>query len=131
MIGLDTNILVRYLTHDDQAQTRTAHAFFASLSSDAPGFVAREVLLELVWVLQRTHRYSRADIAEALNGLLDANELWIEDGDRVGSALALYAAGGPGFSDQMIRLAALAAGCSELVTFDAKAAREPGVRLLC
>ena len=130
MIALDTNVLVRFLVQDDPEQARLAGEIINQLTDDAPGFVSREVLVELVWVLERAYRFGRAEIAIALDGLLAATELLIERADEVGPALELYRNDGFGFADLMIAVAARSVGASELVTFDRKAARLPGVRLL-
>lgn len=130
MIALDTNVLVRFLTQDDAAQARIANEVMAGLSDAEPGFVSREVLIELVWVLERAYDHGRAEIATALDGLLAATELQIEAADDVGPALELYRNDGFGFADLMIAAAARRAGARELVTFDRKAAQLPGVRLL-
>ena len=130
MIALDTNVLVRFLVQDDPEQARLAGEIINQLTDDAPGFVSREVLVELVWVLERAYRFGRAEIAIALDGLLAATELLIERADEVGPALELYRNDGFGFADLMIAAAARSVGASELVTFDRKAARLPGVRLL-
>ncbi|WP_193141285.1 MULTISPECIES: PIN domain-containing protein [unclassified Meridianimarinicoccus] len=129
MIGLDTNVLVRFLTRDDSAQWAAAEELMSSLSAAHQGFVCREVVVELVWVLERAYGLQREVIAQALIGLLEAPELCIEAADRVGLAVSRYARGGAGFSDQMIRLAAEAEG-GTLVTFDRKLAREDRVDLL-
>jgi predicted nucleic-acid-binding protein len=100
------------------------------LTDAAPGFVGREVLVELVWVLERAYGYQRADIAAALDGLLTAIELEIEAADEVGVAVDRYRNDGFGFADLMIAATARRADATELVTFDRKAARLPGVRLL-
>jgi predicted nucleic-acid-binding protein len=81
-------------------------------------------------VLERAYGYGRADIAAALDGLLSATELVIEAADEVGVAVDRYRNDGFGFADLMIAAAARRAEATELVTFDRKAARLPGVRLL-
>ncbi len=130
MIAIDTNVLVRFLTQDDPVQARLAGDVIAGLTAARRGFLAREVVVETVWVLERAYRFGRGEIARALTALLEAEEIEVEEADRVGAALAAYAKGGAGFSDHMIRLAAAARGCGEVVTFDAGFARSPGVRLL-
>jgi len=130
VIALDTNILVRFLTQDDPDQSAEAERLISGLTSDAPGYVCREVLVELVWVLERAYKYARSDISRALEGLLSAAELVIEAADDVGAVLQLYEDKGFGFSDLMIRQAALRSGADTLVTFDRKAARLSGVTLL-
>ncbi|KPQ20564.1 MAG: toxin-antitoxin system toxin component [Halomonas sp. HL-93] len=127
MIALDTNVLVRFLTQDDPDQGRMATDLIGGLTEQKRGFVAREVLVELVWVLERSYRYERAEIARILEGLLSASELEIEEGDTVGAILQLYEGKGFGFSDLMIRQAARRAGADVVKTFDKKAARLDGV----
>lgn len=130
MIALDTNVLVRFLVQDDALQAHLATKVIDQLTDDAQGFVSREVLIELVWVLERAYRLGRAEIAVALDGLLSATELDIEGSDEVAPALELYRNDGFGFADLMIAAAARRVGAMELVTFDQKAARLPGARLI-
>ncbi len=130
MIGLDTNVLVRFLVQDDPDQAAAATALISGLTEAEPGFVCREVLVELVWVLERAYSLPRGDIARALDGLLEARELIVEAAERVAIAADRFRRGGPGFADQMIALAGQAAGCANTVTFDRKAAALPGMLLL-
>jgi predicted nucleic-acid-binding protein len=53
VIALDTNVLVRFLVQDDPSQAHLAGEIIDQLTEEAPGFVSREVLIELVWVLER------------------------------------------------------------------------------
>jgi len=129
LIALDTNILVRFLTRDDPGQAAEASDVIGGLTPEEPGFVCREVLVELVWVLERAYKYSRADITRALEGLLSASELMIEASGDAGAILQLYESKGFGFSDLMIRQAARRSGADVLVTFDKKAAQLDGVEL--
>lgn len=130
MIGLDTNVLVRFLTQDDPGQGRLASEALGRLTPAEPGWICREVMIELVWVLERAYHLSRPEIAEAIDGLLGARELVVEAADRVGRAAARYRQGGAGFADQMIALAGQEAGCQSTLTFDRKAAGLPGMTLL-
>lgn len=130
MIALDTNVLVRFLVQDDPAQAAIAGQVISGLTVDAPGYISREVIVELVWVLERAYRCARAQVADALEGLLAASEIEIEAADDIGLALFRYRNDGFGFADLMIAAAARRSGASELVTFDRKAARIEGVRLL-
>ncbi len=130
MTGLDTNVIVRFLMKDDAEQAALANTIFAGLMAETPGFVCREVLVELVWVLQRVYRLSRTDIADAIEGLLGAREIVVESADHVAVAVDRLRKGGAGFADQMIVLAGQGAGCGKMVTFDRKAAGLPGVMLL-
>ena len=128
--GLDTNVLVRFLVQDDLEQGRAAKDLIATFTEEKVGFVCREVLIELVWVLERAYDLQRVDIARALDGLLEARELVVEVPDRVAIALDRYRKGGPGFADQMIALAGQGTGCQETATFDRKASGLPGMWLL-
>ncbi len=130
MIGLDTNVLVRFLVQDDPDQAAAATRVITGLTAAEPGFVCREAMVELVWVLERAYGLSRSAIALALDGLLEARELVIEAAGSAAIATDRYRKGGPGFSDQMIALAGQAAGCAVTVTFDRKAAGLPGMQPL-
>lgn len=130
MTGLDTNVLIRFLVQDDAVQAKVALDLMATFTEAEPGFICREVLIELVWVLERAYALPRPDIAEALDGLLEARELVIEAADRAAVAVDRYRKGGPGFADQMIALAGQGADCRATVTFDRKAAGLPGMSLL-
>jgi predicted nucleic-acid-binding protein len=130
MTGLDTNVIVRFLMKDDADQAALASKAFAEFTIAAPGFVCREVLVELVWVLQKIYRLPRTDIADAIEGLLGAREIVVESADQVAVAVDRVRKGGAGFADQMIALAGQGAGCQTTVTFDRKAAGLPGMSLL-
>ena len=128
MTGLDTNVVVRFLTQDDPDQAARATALFADLTQERPGYLCREVMVEMVWVLERAYGLSRPDIAGAIDGLLSAQEIVVEAADCVGIAAERYRQGGAGFSDHMIALAAHDAGCSETVSFDRKAVAQAGMK---
>lgn len=102
MIGIDTNVLIRFLVNDDPDQGRVARDLFAGLTAEAPGFLPREVLLESVWVLERAYRFDRTTITRAIEGLLESREIVVEAADDIGLALSRYAKGGAGFADQLI-----------------------------
>ncbi len=130
MIALDTNVLVRFLVDDDAVQSRAARALIAELSPEAPGFVCREVLVELVWVLERAYGFSRDRIASVLEILFGTPALRIEVADDVIRAAFGYRRGGAEFADRMIAAAARRAGAAALYTFDRQAARLENATLL-
>lgn len=130
MIAIDTNVLVRFLTQDEPDQAAAASTVLRGLTPAEPGFISREVMVELVWVLERAYGHGRAEVSAAIEGLLAAIEIEIEAADDVGSAVFRYRDDGFGFADLMIAAAARRAGATSLVTFDRKAARLPGVDLL-
>lgn len=128
MIGLDTNVLVRYVVRDDPAQTATADRVIEELGP-GEGFVALIVLAELHWTLTRAYGYSREQTALAVRTLLAAVELRAQDADLAQRALAA-ASHGADFADALITELGRAAGCSSTVTFDRGAARSAGMTLL-
>lgn len=130
MIGLDTNVLVRYLTHDDPTQTAAAMRVMNSLSFDSPGFLSLIVIAELVWVLAISYRYQKKEIEQVLENLLRTKELVIERADTVSQASRAFSAGRADFADYLIERCAHAAECQFTITFDRKAATVSGMRLL-
>ena len=130
MIALDTNVLVRYLVRDDERHAESARALLESLTTERSGYVCREVVVELVWVLERAYGVSRERIATILQELVTTEGLVVEASDDVARAAFRYRAGGPGFSDMMILAAAERSGARPLRTFDRRVARMKGVELL-
>ena len=130
MIALDTNVLVRYLVADDARQAEDARLLLEGLTAERPGFVCREVTVELVWVLQRAYGFSRDRIATVLEDLVATEGLEVEAAEDVARAAVSYRRGGAGFSDLMIMTAAERAGADTLYTFDRKVAQLEGVTLL-
>jgi len=129
MIGLDTNVLVRYLTLDDARLTALAVGIFDSLSADSPGFVSLVVIIELVWVLESSYEFGKDRIIEMLDALLRSQELAVERADAVRQAMRRFAASGADFADCLIDRCCQEAGCQYTVTFDRKAAAA-GMRLI-
>lgn len=128
MIGLDTNVLVRYLVQDDPDQSAAA-ALIDGLSESRPGYLSLVTVVETYWVLRRAYRMDVAACTDVLEGLLDAHEL------RIGEASAVRAAvgasrDGADFADAVIAELGRAAGCDSTVTFDSRAAGIRGMRLL-
>jgi predicted nucleic-acid-binding protein len=118
MIGLDTNIVVRYLTHDDPAQTTAAVKVMDSLSADSPGFLPLIVIAELVWVLEAAYRFKRNEVAQVLEILLRSKELVIERAEIVAQALREFSASRADFADCLIERSAHAAECQYTATLD-------------
>ena len=123
MIALDTNVLVRFLTGDDPAQQADASVFLERLTPEEPGFIAREVVLELVWVLSHGYGAPRQRIAEILAELLETRGLLFETAADVAHAAAEYGRGGPEFADRMILAAAQRMEAVPLHTFDGRLSR--------
>ena len=130
MIGLDTNVLVRYVLQDDPRQSPRASRLIDSLSADEQGFVPVVALVELAWVLGAGYKLPRAQLATVLETLLRSKELVIDRADLVMQALARLSAGGADFADALIERMAAAAGCTATMTFDQGAAKATGMTLV-
>ena len=130
MIALDTNVIVRYLVGDDVEQAAAARALLDGLTPGNPGFICREVVIEVAWVLERSYRVPRSRVAEALMDLTASGSLVVEDSDDVAAAAHRYRQGGAGFSDLMILAAAERKGAVPLHTFDRRLARLEGAVLV-
>ena len=130
MSTLDTNVLVRYLVRDIPEQAEAARELIEGLTPDAPGFICREVVLEVAWVLERTYSFTRTQVAEALMDLTASDSLIVENSDDVAAAAYRYRQGDVGFSDLMILKAAQRANAAPLHTFDHRLSRMPGATLV-
>lgn len=131
MIGLDTNVLVRYIVRDDPVQTALAdHCIEHACSRGQPGYVSHLVLAELMWVLGRGYGYPRGMLADVLGTLLSSEELKLQEAPLVRAALGDFSAGVADFADCLIGILHQRAECETTVTFDKKAARLPTHRLL-
>jgi len=128
VIGLDTNVLVRFIMRDDAAQTARADALIDGLGP-GEGFVALLVLAELHWTLTRSYGLRSHQSAEAIAELLRAAEVRLEAPAVVRAALRLTHAGAD-FADAVIAGTAAEAGCTTTFTFDRRAARHPDMTLL-
>lgn len=129
MIGLDTNVLVRYAAQDDLRQSAAADTLIESLTIESPGFVSTVALVETVWVLRRLYDGDPESISRFVNHLLAASQLLVEHPDAVRKAID-STGGSPEFNDALLAQVGIAAGCDYTITFDKHAARLPGMRLL-
>jgi predicted nucleic-acid-binding protein len=129
MIGLDTNILVRYVTQDHAAQSAAAAKVVDSLSSESPGFLSLVVIAELVWVLQFSYSFKKHQIEHVVERLLRSKELVVERAEVVSQALRKFRVSRANFADCLIERCGHAAECQYLLTFD-KDAAAAGMRLL-
>lgn len=131
MIGLDTNVLVRYLVQDDVAQARAAAAAIEGAASRGEGlFVAAVTLCELVWVLESAYERPRAAIAAALEQIVRTGDFTLEHADHVRGAVAAYKTTSADFADALVGHINEAAGCERTVTFDRGLKRLPQFRVL-
>ena len=119
MIGLDANILVRFLVRDDEDQhLRVVELLRRGAVDGETFFVGEVVLAEVVWVLASRYRCTREEIASVVRKLTEAEELVFESTERVVRALRSFERGKGGFADYLIGQRAQDAGCSTIVTFD-------------
>lgn len=130
MIGLDTNVLVRYIAQDDPRQTAKAvHVIEDECSEARPGFVTAVALVELVWVLEECYRSAKADIVVVLQRILRTRQLVVEEAETAWKAVRLFEASRADFADCLIDRIGAAHDCEYTATFD-KAAAGAGMRLI-
>ncbi len=131
MIGIDTNILVRYLVADDQAQTDAVHRLLAGArAAGEPVFISHIVLCETFWVLRSVFERPKAEIVDALDALLNVDVLRVEEPDIVRHALESCRRGKGDFADYLIGQIHAARGCSRTATFDRTLRSAPGFKVL-
>lgn len=131
MIGLDTNVVVRYLVQDDAAQSTAATRLMeGTLSAEFPGFITGITLCEIVWVLAECYEADRDRIGSVIEGLLASRQLVVEDSETVWNALHDWRRSSADFSDALIGRKVIARGGEKTVTFDRAAAKLPGFELL-
>ena len=131
MIGIDTNVLVRYLTQDDPRQADLATRFVEhDLGPHERGHISLVTLAELNWVMRTRYAASREAMSEALLRIIADRRFAIQDEHAAWVALDAYRAPGIDFADALIAAVDRLHGCSRTVTFDRGAARVQGMSLL-
>lgn len=130
MIGLDTNVLVRYIMQDDVKQSAKATRLMESLTIETPGFVSSITIIELFWVLSSFFELSREQILQAFEAILRTRELVVDRTELVMQALIVYKTGTADFADCLIARIGSSAGCSQTLTLDIRAARSAGMSLI-
>jgi predicted nucleic-acid-binding protein len=130
MIGLDTNVLVRYIMQDDAKQSSLATRIVESLTAESLGFVPLVAVVELAWVLSSAYELNRSQLIEAFGALLRTRELVVERAETVWKGLRLLQRTGGDFADCLIACSAEAAGCAKTMTFDRGAAKNGGMTLV-
>ena len=119
MTGLDTNVLLRYLTQDDPAQAKTASAIIDDAAAKGETLLIHPIVLcELVWVLESAYDYGRLDVASTLDRILRTAQFEVADKETVWSAWADYRSGKADFADYLIGRANGQLGATHTVTFD-------------
>ncbi len=128
MIGLDTNVLVRYLTRDDETQWQQTVDL---ITAGETCFISNIVLCELVWVLEsKQYQLSKSEILETLEQMLQSPEFEFEDRTTIYRAIQRTQQGQADFSDYLIGTTAEKFGCDEIVSFDRQLKNQTNFRVL-
>lgn len=131
MIGLDTNVLVRYVVQDDPQQSAAATRLIEhKLSAEDPGFVTLIGLAELEWVLEDCYKADRRQVATVIEGLLTTKQILVEQSDVAWRALRQWKDSASDLSDALIGELSIAAGCKSVATFDKGASKLAGFEQL-
>ncbi len=124
MIGLDTNVLLRYIVRDDAAQAKAAGRLIEErCSKEQPGHVSQVVLAELAWVLGRGYGYAKAEVVKVLGAILTSAELKVQEAALAWAALRAFQTGQADFADYLIGAENASCGCETTCTFDRRAAK--------
>lgn len=129
MIGLDTNLLVRYFAQDDRIQSARANHIIDRLTEEQPGFISIVAIVETVWVLDRVYGLSGREIAQAVERILQADTLVVQNQQEVFTAMTALKTNQGSFADALIAALGRWAGCAATLTFDRRAARLAGFQL--
>ena len=132
MIGLDTNVLVRYIMQDDPQQSPKANQLIESLDGDNTGYITIVTIVELYWVLTSAYKLTRQQAGQAIEAILCTKYFLVERADQVMRALRVFGNGNgkADFPDCLIERSASSAGCKRTMTFDVGAARHAGMILI-
>jgi len=131
LIGIDTNILVRYITQDDELQSGVATEFIENYCSNGNKiFVNHLVICELVWVLKKCYKLSKPKTITVIEHILQISQFSIENAQVVWQALTDYKRGSADFADYVVGRTNTFNNCDETVTFDKKAGKSNGFALL-
>ena len=127
MLGIDTNVLVRFLVQDDEAQFEKARKLIKrEVAAGRRVFVNQLVLMETEWVLRSRYAVPKNQIVEAISGLLDATDVQFEDEPAIEEALFMWKDTAADFADCLIGAKNRRLGCRATATFDGKASKLPG-----
>jgi predicted nucleic-acid-binding protein len=129
VIGVDTNVLLRFVLRDDEQQFKRASEFFSQCTPDAPAFVPLLVVAETVWALTQRYGIERAQVRSLLHDMLNTQEMMFEEHAALAELVGSAERGD--LADHIISFSARRAGCPKTVTFDRVAAKNVlGMELL-
>lgn len=126
----DTNVVIRIILDDQPTQHALARELLTSLTDENPAYISREVMQECVWVMEKTKKMSRKQIASVLWSLLDLQKLRLEAPKSLAKCIDRYESSNQGFCDLMICEFAERQNAHPVVTFDKKLSQLSGVKLL-
>jgi predicted nucleic-acid-binding protein len=130
MIGLDTNVLVRYIMQDDPVQSPKANRLIESLSDSNTGYITVVSIIEIYWVLTSSYGLTGTQVSRALEAILRTRQFLVERADQVVRALRVFEDGKADFADCLIERSATSAGCTQVMTFDVGASKHAGMTLV-
>jgi predicted nucleic-acid-binding protein len=131
MIGVDTNVLLRFALQDDAKQSRAALAFLEDVvRAEEPAMISPVALVEFVWTLMRRYRFVKDDVIELLDALAESGRVVYSDDALISSCVDQWRHGEADLPDYLIAALNLQAGARTTLTFDKRAALEPGFTLL-
>ncbi len=123
MVGIDTNLLVRYITQDGKEAAAVTAYLETNCTAKMPGFISHIVLCELVWVLARAYKYDKAEIAAIVEKVLTVAEFEVQQPDLAWRALHQYRTESADFSDFLLAQVAREHDAIPVATLDKKASR--------
>lgn len=124
MNALDTNVVVRFLVRDDSAMTdRARQVFEHARDTGLPLLISSLVLLETLWVLGSTYRFSRQAILDATDRLQNLPGVQFDSREVVHEFVRLGRSTSFDLADILIGLNARTMGCEATLTFDRRAAQ--------
>jgi predicted nucleic-acid-binding protein len=127
MLGIDTNVLVRYLTRDDKSQyARARRVIDREVAKGEPVLVSLLVLLETEWVLRSRYELAKEDIITVFSLLLDTADLALEDEPSIENAVYSWKDSSADFADCLIAARNRRLGCRATATFDGRALKVSG-----
>ena len=130
-IGVDTNVIIRYIIQDDPVQSALATTYLEeNCTEETPGFISLVVLCEITSVLRRAYRYNKTDIALVLENILNTSELAIENSQIAWTAFRQFQQNRADFADCVIDALSRSNGCSKTISFDKKACDLAGFELI-
>ncbi len=124
MKAIDTNILVRFLTGDDDLQANKVYSIFKKAESEKIElFVPLLVVLEMIWVLESVYEISRAEILDAIGDLLLMPIFKFDQQPTIQQLIQSAKGNKYDLSDLLMAHSAKINGCEAVLTFDKKASK--------